>query len=237
MHFHDAHAGGSRARPVQPGPDGLRDAPVPGAQIPAPFPELMKLGRVNPQNLQGAVLHDGAGAEAVARGQRRERTARAGQPAHVAMPLSRTNRSEQVPIGHITNGIHLLGWMKGTVRRFWRRKLTGEQPATPAAGLFGGPTGRIGPTVNSPEFWQRMADPEFYFGRGNLGLALQAAPRTDRVCAAAAADPAPAADAGRFHRVRSTAQSRRADHRLRAAVCDLQTRAADLSSSSTTSCG
>src|SRR5262245_16511962 len=32
-------------------------------------------------------------------------------------------RVEEVPIGHITNGIHLVGWMKGPVRRFWRRKL------------------------------------------------------------------------------------------------------------------
>src|SRR4029079_17861152 len=31
--------------------------------------------------------------------------------------------ADEVPIGHITNGIHLLGWMKGPVRRFWRRKL------------------------------------------------------------------------------------------------------------------
>jgi len=30
----------------------------------------------------------------------------------------------EVPIGHITNGIHLMGWMKGPVRRFWRRKLS-----------------------------------------------------------------------------------------------------------------
>ena len=30
---------------------------------------------------------------------------------------------DQVPIGHITNGIHLLGWMKGSVRQFWRKKL------------------------------------------------------------------------------------------------------------------
>ena len=29
----------------------------------------------------------------------------------------------EVPIGHITNGIHLMGWMKGPVRRYWRRKL------------------------------------------------------------------------------------------------------------------
>ena len=44
-----------------------------------------------------AVLHDGAGAEAVARRQRRERTARAGQPAHVALPVSRTSRWSRCP--------------------------------------------------------------------------------------------------------------------------------------------
>ncbi len=31
---------------------------------------------------------------------------------------------DKVPIGHITNGIHLLGWMKGSVRLFWRNKIT-----------------------------------------------------------------------------------------------------------------
>jgi starch phosphorylase len=52
---------------------------------------------------------------------------------------------EEVPIGHITNGIHLMGWMKGPVRAFWKRKL--------------------GPAwdrdINSPEFWARMLDPDF----------------------------------------------------------------------------
>ncbi len=52
---------------------------------------------------------------------------------------------DEVPIGHITNGIHLLGWMKGPVRRFWKRKL--------------GPGWEK--NVNSREFWERMADPEF----------------------------------------------------------------------------
>jgi len=53
--------------------------------------------------------------------------------------------AEEVPIGHVTNGIHLLGWMKGPVRRFWRRKL--------------GPAWES--SVNSPDFWQRLADPDF----------------------------------------------------------------------------
>ena len=52
---------------------------------------------------------------------------------------------EEVPIGHITNGIHLMGWMKGPVRSFWRNKL--------------------GPgwdrDIYSPSFWTRVLDPEF----------------------------------------------------------------------------
>ena len=50
---------------------------------------------------------------------------------------------EQVPIGHITNGIHLLGWMKGTVRRFWQRKLTDSATSAAPAG-FRGPAAGLG---------------------------------------------------------------------------------------------
>jgi starch phosphorylase len=52
---------------------------------------------------------------------------------------------DEVPIGHITNGIHLLGWMKGPVRSFWRRKL--------------GP--HWTQDVHSETFWRKMLDPEF----------------------------------------------------------------------------
>jgi starch phosphorylase len=58
---------------------------------------------------------------------------------------------DEVPIGHVTNGIHLLGWMKGTVRRFWRRRLNGEGKSAPDWDS----------KINSPEFWQKMSDPEF----------------------------------------------------------------------------
>ncbi len=57
---------------------------------------------------------------------------------------------DQTPIGHITNGIHLLGWMKGPVRRFWRRKLS--RPGAEAA---------WDKEINSPEFWKRVEDPTF----------------------------------------------------------------------------
>jgi starch phosphorylase len=54
-------------------------------------------------------------------------------------------QAEAVPIGHITNGVHVLGWMKGTVRRYWRNRL--------GAGWD--------KDVHRPEFWARLADPAF----------------------------------------------------------------------------
>jgi glycogen phosphorylase len=52
---------------------------------------------------------------------------------------------DEVPIGHITNGIHLMGWMKGPVRVFWKRKLGPDWDKE----------------INSPAFWERMLDPDF----------------------------------------------------------------------------
>jgi starch phosphorylase len=74
---------------------------------------------------------------------------------------------KEVPIGHITNGIHLLGWMKGTMRRYLRRKLNAnEKVEAPSAGQDTAfwrlkPVTTWETEVNSPEFWQRMGDPNF----------------------------------------------------------------------------
>ncbi len=83
---------------------------------------------------------------------------------------------EKVPIGYITNGIHLLGWMKGTVRQFWRKKLTngGNGPTEMWHKKFGHDWAAA---VHSCEFWEKMADPSFCFRRGTLGATLQTAPR------------------------------------------------------------
>jgi starch phosphorylase len=76
---------------------------------------------------------------------------------------------DQVPIGYITNGVHLLGWMKGTVRRFWRNKLTSISSGA-AASQVSGDTTRFWQgnadsgwdrAINSPDFWKKMADPNF----------------------------------------------------------------------------
>ena len=74
-----------------------------------------------------------------------------------------------VPIGHITNGIHLIGWMKGPVRRFWRKKLADEIAASEGTENHGEGacfwikkgTDAWESMLNSPEFWHRMADPNF----------------------------------------------------------------------------
>jgi len=50
---------------------------------------------------------------------------------------------EQVPIGHITNGIHIPGWVKGTQRRWLRRKMGADAEKN----------------INSAEYWQRLVDP------------------------------------------------------------------------------
>ena len=68
---------------------------------------------------------------------------------------------EKVPIGHITNGIHLLGWMKGPVRQFWREKLTDERrQARPGCSAKNSDTDWARRSTQ-PEFWEKMADPDF----------------------------------------------------------------------------
>ncbi len=125
----------------------------------APFTELMKLGRVNPANQQEpfcmTVLALKMSRAANAVSELHGRVSR--QMWHCLYP---ERAVEQVPIGHITNGVHLLGWMKGTVRRYWKRRLTNN-------GANGAPPGVRNPApdwavqVNSPEFWQRMVSPDF----------------------------------------------------------------------------
>ncbi len=71
---------------------------------------------------------------------------------------------DEVPIGYITNGIHLMGWMKGPVRRFWKQKLSQPHEA--------GDDGKTGyiyrrgsnaweHEINSVDFWTRLGDPNF----------------------------------------------------------------------------
>jgi glycogen phosphorylase len=127
-------------------------------QFPVPFAEAMKLGRVNPNNPQEpfcmTVLALKLSRAANGVSELHGRVSR-----HMWHCLYPDRPVEQVPIGHITNGVHLLGWMKGTVRRFWRRKLTGNSlNSVPPNLRLPGATWEK--QIDSPEFWKRLADPE-----------------------------------------------------------------------------
>ena len=66
---------------------------------------------------------------------------------------------DEVPIKHVTNGVHVAGWMKGTARAFWRKKLK------VASGDDGGNTAFFHvdweEEVNQQTFWDRIADTDF----------------------------------------------------------------------------
>jgi starch phosphorylase len=62
-----------------------------------------------------------------------------------------TTKAEEVPIGHITNGVHLVGWMKGTARRILMRKFSEIYPEKTEQAWF--------TDANTQEFWDRVADP------------------------------------------------------------------------------
>ena len=54
---------------------------------------------------------------------------------------------EEVPIGHITNGIHLLGWMSAPARNLWQSKAED--------------TDVFYEQINTPEFWAKAEDSSF----------------------------------------------------------------------------
>jgi glycogen phosphorylase len=127
---------------------------------------LMALGRVNPKNeaesfcmtVLGLKLSRAANAVSELHGQVSRQMWRALWP---------DRQVEAVPIGHITNGIHLTSWMKGPVRRYWQHKLSSvakaPEPASGDSTTFwkNAPHISLEKEVNSTEFWQKMADAEF----------------------------------------------------------------------------
>ena len=151
--------------PVEAGHDrftpALMDYAMQGyrALLPVPFTDIMGLGRVNPADalesfcMTVLALKVSRAANGVSE-LHGEVSREMWQSLYPDTPV------EKVPIGYITNGIHLLGWMKGTVRQFWRKKLANgdDNTAIICREKFGADWASA---VNSVEFWQKMTDPEF----------------------------------------------------------------------------
>ena len=137
-------------------------------QANVPFPEIMALGRVKPEN-QGEPFCMTVLALKMSRAANGVSELHGRVSRHMWHCLYPHLPVEKVPIGHVTNGVHLLGWMKGPVRRFWRRKL-GSDANDPAARFLAGDSTRFWRTkappdwanqINDREFWKKMEDPDF----------------------------------------------------------------------------
>jgi len=129
------------------------------AQLPAPFADVMALGRVQPQDEQEPFCMTVLALK-LSRAANGVSELHGDVSRHMWRGLYPKLAVEKVPIGHITNGIHLLGWMKGPVRQFWRKKLTDgkNNAAATCREKFGSDWAAA---VNSSEFWEKMTDPEF----------------------------------------------------------------------------
>jgi starch phosphorylase len=129
------------------------------SQLAVPFDDIMALGRVHSENssetfcmtVLALKLSRDANAVSQLHG---EVSRQMWQSLYPGTPV------EKVPIGYITNGIHLLGWMKGSARQFWRKKLTtdGNGEAAFFREKFGADWAAA---VHSTEFWDKMGDPNF----------------------------------------------------------------------------
>ena len=92
------------------------------ATFPAPFEEVMKLGRVNPQNKQEpfcmTVLALKLSRAANGVSELHGRVSR-----HMWHCLYPNKPVEQVPIGHITNGVHVPSWVAPQMHQLLDRHL------------------------------------------------------------------------------------------------------------------
>ncbi len=120
------------------------------ADLHLPFEALMDLGRVRPGDtaepfcMTVLALKCARAANAVSElhGQVSRR---------MWQSLYGASRPEDVPIGHITNGVHLVGWTKGTVRRIWKHHYYEGFPGKTEVDWKA--------DSNSQEFWKHLADP------------------------------------------------------------------------------
>ncbi len=86
-----------------------------------PWPELLALGRQDPDD-RGRALQHGLARRARERvGQRRQPTARRGQPSPVRERLFPRWPESEVPVGHVTNGVHVPSWDSPWTDALWTR--------------------------------------------------------------------------------------------------------------------
>lgn len=145
-----AHAVFTTHTPVPAGHDRFNEGLVRYAlgnyasNLKVPFSKVMGLGRVNPEDndelfcMTVLALKGSRSANGVSElhGQVSRK---------MWKDLYPGKKEEEVPIGHITNGVHLAGWMKGCVAKFYENKLGAEWQEL----------------IYEPETWKNFLDEDF----------------------------------------------------------------------------
>ena len=145
-----AHAVFTTHTPVPAGHDRFNEGLVRyalgnyAAKLKVPFSKVMGLGRVNPEDndelfcMTVLALKGSRSANGVSElhGQVSRK---------MWKDLYPGKKEEEVPIGHITNGVHLAGWMKGCVAKFYESKLGAEWQEL----------------IYEPETWKNFLDEDF----------------------------------------------------------------------------
>ncbi len=126
--------------------------------------QLMALGRIDPKNAQESFCMTVIGLK-LSRAANGVSELHGKVSRHMWQALWPKLPVDEVPIGYITNGIHLLGWMKGPVRKHWQRKFA----AVSSNGSMGETTAfwerepvvPLDKELNNADFWKKMEDPQF----------------------------------------------------------------------------
>ena len=128
-------------------------------QLPVPFQDILPLGRVHPENAHESFCMTVLALK-VSRAANGVSELHGDVSRHMWQSLYPGTPVEKVPIGHITNGIHLLGWMKGSVRQFWREKMKDKKEGV--VRMWNEKYGHDwASAIHHPEFWEKMADSSF----------------------------------------------------------------------------
>ena len=128
-------------------------------QLPVPFQDILPLGRVHPEDAHEPFCMTVLALK-VSRAANGVSELHGDTSRHMWQSLYPGTPVEQVPIGHITNGIHLLGWMKGSVRQFWREKMKDKKEGV--VEMWNEKYGHDwASAIHHHEFWKKMADASF----------------------------------------------------------------------------
>jgi starch phosphorylase len=128
-------------------------------QLPVPFQDIMPLGRVHPEDAHEPFCMTVLALK-MSRAANGVSELHGDVSRHMWQSLYPGTPVEKVPIGHITNGIHMLGWMKGSVRQFWREKMKDKREGV--VKMWNEKYGHDwASAIHHPEFWEKMADASF----------------------------------------------------------------------------